>query len=107
MEFSGYFRRNQEAHRDKPCRPCRGESVSVCGVFGFRRAHRDEGLRACRGGASQRAAHRDKASRACRGEVLKWGFWLVLVPVCGTLSLGCSGSSRELFWDSMRVFTTV
>ena len=53
MEFSGYFRRNQEAHRDKPCRPCRGESVSVSVIFGFRRAHRDKGLRACRGGASQ------------------------------------------------------
>ena len=74
MEFSGYFRRNQEAHRDKPCRPCRGERVSVSEDFGFRRAHRDEGLRACRGGASQRAAHRDKASRACRGEVLNCGF---------------------------------
>ena len=76
-------------------------------VFGFRRARRDGGLRACRGEASQRASHRDKASRACRGEVLNWGFWLVLVPVCGTLSLGCSGGSKELFWDSMRVFTTV
>ena len=29
MDFSWHFRRNQEAHRDKPCRPCRGESVSV------------------------------------------------------------------------------
>ena len=106
-EFSGRFRRNQEAHRDKPCRPCRGARVSVSVDFGFKRARRDGGLRACRGEASQRAAHRDKASRACRGEVLKWGFWLVLVPVCGTLSLECSGSSRELFWDSMRVFNTV
>ena len=89
FEISGRFRQNQEARRDKPCRPCRGERVSVSVDFGFRRARRDEGL------------------RACRGEVLKWGFWLVLVPVCGTLSLECSGSSRELFWDSMSVFNTV
>ena len=76
FEISGRFRRNQEARRDKPCRPCRGTRVSVSVDFGFRRARRDGGLRACRGEASQRAAHRDKASRACRGEVLKWGFGL-------------------------------
>ena len=107
FEISGRFRRTQEARRDKPCRPCRGTVVFVSEDFEFRRARRDGGLRACRGEASQRAAHRDKASRACRGEVLKCSFWLVLVPVCGTLSLECSGSSRELFWDFMRVYNTV
>ena len=96
MEIFGRFRQNQEAHRDKPCRPCRGTRVSVSGDFGFRRARRDEGLRACHGEASQRVAHGDKASRACRDEVLKWGFWLVLVPVFGTLSLECPRRFRSV-----------